>query len=173
SLTDIELGVRRNTVFDNASGSSAIKRGVEISLKLPVFDWGSMQRDSMNARTLAAANRLEASMRAAGANLRDAYAAYRTSYEISRHYRDAILPLRKRISDENLLRYNGMLIGVFELLADTREQIASVTAAIDAEKQFWLADAGLQAAVTGRPMATMSSFTAGMNAGSATDAAAH
>ncbi|MDE2428877.1 MAG: TolC family protein, partial [Burkholderiales bacterium] len=40
SLTDIELGVRRNTVFDNASGGSAIKRGVEISLKLPVFDWG-------------------------------------------------------------------------------------------------------------------------------------
>ena len=38
------------------------------------------------------------------------------------------MPLRKRIADENLLRYNGMLIGVFELLADAREQIASVNA---------------------------------------------
>ncbi len=34
---------------------------------------------------------------------------------------------RKRISEENLLRYNGMLIGVFELLADSRDQVASVT----------------------------------------------
>ena len=29
--------------------------------------------------------------------------------------------MRKRIADENLLRYNGMLIGVFELLADARD----------------------------------------------------
>ena len=44
--------------------------------------------------------------------------AYRTAYDLARHYRDEIVPLRKRISEENLLRYNGMLIGVFELLAD-------------------------------------------------------
>ena len=34
------------------------------------------------------------------------------------HYRDEVLPLRRVIAEENLLRYNGMLIGVFELLAD-------------------------------------------------------
>jgi len=38
-------------------------------------------------------------------------------------------------------RYNGMLIGVFELLADARAQIASVNAAIEAQRDFWLADA--------------------------------
>jgi hypothetical protein len=42
------------------------------------------------------------------------------------------VPLRKQIAEENLLRYNGMLIGVFELLADARAQIASVNAAIEA-----------------------------------------
>ena len=57
------------------------------------------------------------------------------------------LPLRKRISDENLLRYNGMLISVFELLADAREQIASVTPTIEALRDFWLADADLQTAL--------------------------
>ena len=34
-----------------------------------------------------------------------------------------------------------MLIGVFELLADAREQIASVNAAIEAQRDFWLAEA--------------------------------
>jgi outer membrane protein TolC len=50
-----------------------------------------------------------------------------------------------------VLRYNGMLIGVFELLADAREQIASVMQAIDAQRDFWLADANLQATLIGRP----------------------
>ena len=46
-----------------------------------------------------------------------------------------------------------MLIGVFELLADNRDQISSVTAAINAYQQFWLADASLAASMTGKPTA--------------------
>jgi outer membrane protein TolC len=123
----------------------------------------------MNARTLAAAYRLEATTRAAGSNLRQSYSAYRTTYDIARHYRDEVVPLRKIISEENLLRYNGMLIGVFELLADSRDQINSVIAAIDTERQFWLADAALQAAMIGRPVNTSISVTAasGMEGGDA------
>ncbi|MDO8774451.1 MAG: transporter, partial [Burkholderiaceae bacterium] len=69
----------------------------------------------------------------------------------AKHYRDEIVPLRKTMAEENILRYNGMLIGVFELLADTRDQISSVTAAINAYQQFWLADAALAASMTGKP----------------------
>ena len=64
------------------------------------------------------------------------------------------MPLRQRIAEENLLRYNGMLIGVFELLADARAQIAGVNAAIDALRDFWLAQADLEMALIGRPAAT-------------------
>ena len=49
-----------------------------------------------------------------------------------------------------MLRYNGMLTSVFELLADSREQVASVNAAIDALKSFWLAETELQMALGGR-----------------------
>ncbi len=151
SLTDIELGVRRDTVFDNAAGTSTPRTGYEISLRLPLFDWGGLRRDAMNAQTLAAANRLEATVRGAGSNLRESYSAYRTAYDVARHYRDEVVPLRKTIAEENVLRYNGMLIGVFELLADTKDQIGSVMAAIGAEQQFWLADAALQASQMGKP----------------------
>jgi hypothetical protein len=64
----------------------------------------------------------------ARSEVREAYGAYRTAWDIARHHRDEIVPLRQRIAEENLLRYNGMLIGVFELLADARAQIASVNA---------------------------------------------
>lgn len=151
SLTDIELGARRNTVFDNAEGTSTPATGYEISMRLPVFDWGGLRRDAMNAQTLAAASRLEAVTRGAGSNLRESYSAYRTAYDVARHYRDEVVPLRKTIAEENVLRYNGMLIGVFELLADTKDQIGSVMAAIAAEQQFWLADAALQASQIGKP----------------------
>jgi outer membrane protein TolC len=70
SLTDIKLGVRYDTVFDDAAGTHNNRKGYEISLRLPFFDWGDMQRDAMNAQTLAAANRLEATLRAAGSNFR-------------------------------------------------------------------------------------------------------
>jgi len=156
SFTDIELGLRYDTVFDNDQARSTTKRGFEVSVRLPVFDWGDAQRAAMSAQTLAAANRLEFTVRAAGSNIRESYSAYRTAYDIARHYRDEVVPLRKAISDENLLRYNGMLIGVFELLADSRDQVSSVMAAINAEQQFWLADAALQATLMGKP--TMISF---------------
>jgi outer membrane protein TolC len=153
SITDIELGLRHDTIKDRADSTRTTKRGYEVSVRLPLFDWGDARRDAMNARTLAAANRLEATVRAAGSNLRQSYSSYRTSYDIARHYRDEVVPVRKAISEENLLRYNGMLIGVFELLADARDQVNSVIVAIAAEEQFWLSNAALQATMIGRPTA--------------------
>ena len=162
SLVDVELGVRRDTVFDNTEGSSSPRNGVELQLKLPLFDFGGMRRDAMNAQTLAASQLLESTVRNASSHLRESYSAYRTAWDIAKHYRHEVLPLRQRIADESLLRYNGMLIGVFELLTESRSQISSVIAAIDAEQQFWLSDAALQSAqigratiaTTGKPMPT-------------------
>ena len=152
SFTDIELSAIHNTTTERADGHKMHLRGAEVTVKLPIFDWGDLRRDAMRAQTLAAASRLEATVRAAGSNLRETYSAYRTNFDTARHYRDEVVPLKKLIAEENVLRYNGMLIGVFELLADSRDQIASVSAAINAQQQFWLADAALQATIVGRPM---------------------
>jgi hypothetical protein len=60
------------------------------------------------------------------------------------------VPVRKTISDEMLLRYNGMLASVFELLADSRDQVAAVNGYIDALKDYWLAETDLQQSLGGR-----------------------
>ena len=80
---------------------------------------------------------------------RDAYRRYRSAYDIAGHYQREVLPLRKIISDETLLRYNAMLIDVFSLLAEARQRIAATIAAIEAKRDFWLATVNLQAAVAG------------------------
>ncbi len=170
SLTDIEAGVRRDTVKDTALGTSATRKGYELSLRLPIFDWGDAKRASMNATTLAAANRLDAVLIGAGSDLRESYSAYRTAYDVSRQYRDEVLPMSKVIAEENGLRYNGMFISVFELLADHRSQINTVKAAIAAQQQFWQSDAALQATLLGKPMSAPS-MTMGSSSGG--DAPAH
>ncbi|GAA3947366.1 TolC family protein [Allohahella marinimesophila] len=149
SFTDIEVAALRETVFEDGDRESAW--GYEFELTLPIFNWGGMQREAMNARTLAAANSLEATLRSIGSDLREQYSAYRTAYDVARHYRTEVIPLRQKIMEESVLRYNGMIIGVFELLADHRQQVASVIGAIDATQNFWLADAALEATLIGRP----------------------
>ena len=50
------------------------------------------------------------------------------------------------------------LIGVFELLADSREQVRGVTSYVQALRDFWIADTALNTALTGRsPGASASS----------------
>ena len=87
----------------------------------------------------------------ARSEVREAYHAYRSAFDVAKHYRDEVVPIRKRIADENLLRYNGMLIGVFDLLADARAQIASVSSYIESLRDFWIANADLSTAMVGKP----------------------
>ena len=87
----------------------------------------------------------------ARSEVREAYGAYRSAYDIALHQRDELVPLRKLIAEENVLRYNGMLIGVFELLADARLQIASVNSYIESLRDFWIAQADLEMALIGKP----------------------
>ena len=45
-----------------------------------------------------------------------------------------------------------MIIGVFELLADSREQISAVLGAIESKRQFWVSHVALDASLIGNPM---------------------
>ena len=147
-LGNVHLGLQRNSETD-----SAVQRGFEIEVPLPIFDAGDARRAGADAAMLASINRLQQVAVDARSQVAESYHAYRTAFDIARHYRDEIVPLRKFIAEENMYRYNGMLIGVFDLLADARAQIGSVIAAIDAQRDFWLADAALQSALIGKPVA--------------------
>jgi outer membrane protein TolC len=156
TLAELEVARRAESTRDSPDASANKARGYELDLHLPIFDWGGLQRAAMSARTLAAANQLDAQITNAASELREHYGGYRAALDLALHYRDEIVPLRKTISDENMLRYNGMLISVFELLADARQQVETVSAAIGSAEQFWLAEAALQAALLGADSANAS-----------------
>jgi outer membrane protein TolC len=135
---------------DQSNSGETRRSGYEIELELPLFDFGSTRVARAEATYMQSLNRTAQVAINARSEVREAYSAYRTAYDLARHYRDDIVPLRKRISDEKLLRYNGMLTSVFELLADSRDQIASVTGAVEALRDHWVAETNLQAALAGR-----------------------
>ena len=142
--------------YVNSSKSGAPREnGYEIELALPLFDWGGARVARAEAIYMQSVHRTADTAITARSQVREAYSAYRTSYDLARHYRDEIVPLRKKISEETLLRYNGMLMSVFELLADARAQINGVNAAIEAQRDYWLADTELQAAIHGAGGATV------------------
>ncbi len=148
-----------------ADGS--VKRGFEIGVNIPLFDWGDARVAKAEALYLQAALQLRETAINARSEVREAWHAYRIAYDLARHYRDEIVPLRKRISDEQLLRYNGMLIGVFELIADSRDQVASINAYLQALRDSWLAEADLQQALLGRADAGRRGWSVAMPAGGA------
>jgi len=144
----LELGTVRNS-----SNEMPTQRGWEVALELPLFSAGPQPRAEALANR-AAHEAADTAIRARS-EVREAYGLYRGAWDIARQHRDELLPLAKRISDEQLLRYNGMLIGVFELLADARAQVATVAASQEALRDFWLAQADLDQALVGRTSPTL------------------
>ncbi|KPF41570.1 RND transporter [beta proteobacterium AAP51] len=142
----LELGVMRNS-----SNEEPTQRGWEIGFELPLFDWGGARVARAEAVYMQTLHRAAETAINARSEVREAYTGYRSAYDIARHHRDEVVPLNQRIAEENVLRYNGMLIGVFELLADARTQIASVNASIEALRDFWIAQADLDMALIGKP----------------------
>ena len=157
----LEVGYQRNSETHQPR-----QTGYEIELRLPIFDWGGAKVARAEHTYMQAVNRAADLAVRARSEAREAYGAYRTAFDVARHYRDEIVPLRKRISDENVLRYNGMLISVFELLADARQQISAVNAYIEALRDFWIAEVNLELAATGRSPGIMQMGPAGVRASS-------
>lgn len=126
-------------------------RGTEVDLMLPSPDRLASESQHLSARALAAEKRLEQTQVEAASVLRERYAVYRTAHELARQAHEEWVPLHKAITDETLLRYNGMLVGVFELLAQARQQVSAVAAAMEAQRDFWLAQIALDGAIVGAP----------------------
>ncbi len=149
AINVLELGYQRNTTFDHASGHKETARGPEIEITLPLFDWGQGRAARAEATYRQALYKVGAVAVQARSEVRESWHGWRTSYDVARHYRDEIVPLRKFISEETVLRYNGMLSSVWELLGEARNHITAVNSAIAAQRDFWIADTDLTTALTG------------------------
>ena len=140
-------------------------RAIEASFTIPIFDFGETTRRGAQEAYMAAANRLAERAVNVRSEAREAYVVYRGKYDLARHYQNRVLPLQKRIQDEALLQYSGMLVDVTQLIIDARTRILSNVDAINARRDFWIAATDLKAALVG-------GLSGGGEAGGETTAAA-
>ena len=167
------LSLSNSTSFNNHEQTQETRRGFEIEIPLPIFDWGGARNARSKAMYLQSTARVREVAVKARSEAREAYHGYRTAYDLATHYRDEVVPLRKFINDELVLRYNGMLASVWDVLADTRSQVMSINSAIEAQRDFWLAEADLQTTLTGTSAGGLAAMRAGGNGMAGAAAAAH
>ena len=166
-IDGLSLGYKHASTV-NREGEREQKHGWELELPLPLFDWGTARNARAEAIHRQSLERVRDTAIRARSEAREAWHGWRTAYDLARHQRDEVVPLRKFISEEVLLRYNGMLASVWDLLADMRVQMLGVNNAIEAQRDFWLIDADLQLTLTG----TSPGVLAGLSSGAAAMATA-
>jgi cobalt-zinc-cadmium efflux system outer membrane protein len=124
--------------------------GPLIEIEIPLFDQGEAevaiaaamlrrlryQRDEIEYRVRAGA-------RAQGAIVKMA------ADQATRH-RDVLLPLHAEVLERTQVRYNSMLLGVYQLLDARRMQVAAGRAYVAALRTFWAACVDLDMLIAGR-----------------------
>lgn len=145
----LEVSGIAKTNIERETGERIRTRGFEVEFQVPLFDFGEVRVREAEQTYMQAVNRLVEKAVNVRSEARDAYRVYRSTYEIAAHFRGEVLPLRKIISDETLLRYNAMQIDVFALLTEARRRIDATITAIEAQRDFWLASTDLAVAVAG------------------------
>jgi outer membrane protein TolC len=146
TLLDV-AGVDRKT--RDPSGLTFRERGFDVQFQIPIFDGGEVRVRQAAETYNQAFNRLTERAVNVRSEARDAFRVYRSAYDIAGHYQREVLPLRKIISDEMQLRFGSMQNDVFAVLTEARLRIASLRAAIEAKREFWLAQSELKTAVNG------------------------
>lgn len=150
-VTDLDLMTGAEIEREKEGGETKTKvvLNAELEFVIPVFDSGKARMRKAELAYFQAANVLAERAVNVRSEARSAYDAYRASFDIARHYRNNVVPLRTTIEDESLLTYNGMITNTFELLADTRAKVNSNMLSLNAKRAFWLADVNLGTAVHG------------------------
>jgi outer membrane protein TolC len=138
------------------NSNTAINRGgAQLDLQLPIFDTGEARTRTAREAYMKALNRLAAKAVNARSEARIAYETYRGTYDIASFWRDRVLPLRQTVSREVSLRYSngvlaseGLRVDLFRFFIDARVRIGATASALDARRDFYLAAADLQAALS-------------------------
>lgn len=145
----LDAGYADKITKNKETGEHIRDRGFTMTFEVPLFDFGEARVREAEQTYMQAVNQLAEKAVNVRSQAREAYAAYRSRYDIASRYQRDVLPLRKTISDEMMLRYGAMQVDVFSLLNDARQRIAANIAAAEARRDFWIASVDLSAAIIG------------------------
>jgi cobalt-zinc-cadmium efflux system outer membrane protein len=128
----------------------ALLFGPTLSLELPIFDQRQAMIGRLEAQRRQAQRRVDELAIGARSEVRLASAKLDMTRRAAGQYKKALLPSRATVLEETQLEYNGMQVGLYELLAAKQAQIQSVRSYIETVRDYWVARAELERALGGR-----------------------
>ncbi len=146
----LEIGVHTH---QDANGPRLL--GPTLTLELPIFDQRQATIARLEAQQRQAERRLAELSVDARSEVRVAAARLTTARKIAEHYQKTLLPLRSEVVTQSQLQYNGMLIGLYELLDAKQAQIDGFRDYVQSLSDYWIAQAELERAVGGRITRTL------------------
>ncbi len=141
----VQVGVRAN---EDAEGH--VNLGPTLSLELPLFDQRQGLIGRLEAQYRQALRRLTKVAIDARQEVRVAEARLAASRLMATRYKTTLLPLRQQALSEAELLYNGMQIGLYQLLAAKQAEVEAHRSYIESLRDYWMARADLEMAVGGR-----------------------
>lgn len=144
-LQEFGLGFEFERDSDNAH-----KRGPVLRLSLPVFDRQQGQARALESELRRKERLLEALAIELRTKVRAAYARASTARMSAQFYQQNLMPLNEQIVRESQRYYNGMLLGVYDLLLARQNQINAAREYVNALKEYWTARTELERLVGGR-----------------------
>lgn len=160
----IEVGVH---VHQDPDGPRLF--GPTLSLELPIFDRRQALIAKLEAQRRQADRRLAALSVDARSQVRIARAQMLAARQVVDHYGSVLLPLRERVVEHAQLQYNGMQIGLYELLSAKREQVEAYRSYLESVRDYWIARAELERVMGGRVGAPTPPSQRGADRGSKED----
>jgi len=123
--------------------------GPNLVIELPIFD----QRQAVIARLEAQRREMERRLQEVAIDARSEVrlAALRlsTGREVVAHYHEVLVPLRRTVTEQALLHYNGMFLSAFQLLSAKESEIDARRGYLEALRDYWIARAELARALGG------------------------
>jgi hypothetical protein len=142
------LGQQRSEAWQQAL-DSALQTTVASPWSAPEIKDLRLLRDHALERAVSAEADLMAAAAARRAMARTGWEQLQAQHASAQLALNGVARLQTALKQETQLRYNGMLLSTWDLLAQARERMASLDAASQAQRDFWLAQTDWQTLLAG------------------------
>ena len=155
AMTDQAVSLTKAGVLTQVSLGADLERetdkqvvvGPSIGLDVPIFNQHQGQIARAEAEARLARQRAAAARVNVEADVRSAEARLSAARAVADLASGVLVPQRQAVTRATQQQYNGMILGLYQLLAAKRAELAARQSAVAAEAQYWVARADLDRAV--------------------------
>ena len=123
--------------------------GPSFSIELPIFDQRQAYIARLQAQQGSASRRVSALAVDTRSKVREGLLTLKAARATATYVSTSLIPLQDQVLEQSQLHYNGMLIGLYDLLAAQRESLEARHSSVMARRDYWIARFELEMALGG------------------------